>query len=281
MLQIRMMRRDDIPLAIRLSDEERWGVTRRDMARILRLDPKGSFVASMWGKKVGLVTTTSYGQKLGWIGNVVVNQEYRGKHIGQNLVQTAIEYLLKRHTKHVALYCFDNNVKFYQKLGFKRDAPFLRLLRRTKPSLPFRKAQPEFALSRLLSMDKRAFGVDRSRLIRNVIVTKAGWCTGISNNRSSGSALLIKNYQDMSEFGPWVSVNAPEAETREVLRLALSKTWRKPIEVSCLRSQGVALRLLTRNGFEVINHGHRMYFDRVAKIGEDSASYALGFLDKG
>lgn len=278
------MRSEDIPFAIRLSDQEKWGVTRRDLTRILQLHPKGSFVALDGLRRVGLLTTTSYGRKLAWIGNVIVDREHRGKRIGKTLVQNAIEHLQRTRVKHIGLYCFDENVRFYRRLGFVRDTPFVRLQRKPKPfrpSLPQETLIPSLPLRALLSADRKAFGADRSRLIQMVLGMKAGWYLGFTNGASAGSYLLVKEYRDMCEFGPWVCIRPRKDQARQMLHVALSRTARKPIEVSCLRNHNEAVSLLRKNSFEIIRHGYRMYLDKIPRIGSAEANYALGFLDKG
>ncbi len=284
MLQTRRMRSEDIPFAIRLSDQEKWGVTRRDLTRILQLNPKGSFVAIDGSSRVGLLTTTSYGRKLAWIGNVIVDRENRGKRIGRSLVQNAIEYLQRAGVKNIALYCFDENVKFYRRLGFVRDTPFVRLQRRPKPfrpSPPKETLKPSLPLRALLSADRKAFGADRSRLIQMVLGMNAGWYLGFTNGASASSYLLVKEYRDMYEFGPWVCIRPQKDQPRQMLQVALSRTARKPIEVSCLRNHKEAVSLLRKNSFEIIRYGYRMYLDKIPRMGNDGANYALGFLDKG
>jgi predicted GNAT family N-acyltransferase len=229
-----------------------------------------------------MTTTTSYGRKLAWIGNVIVDRDHRGKDIGHTLVQHALDYLQRSRIKHIALYCFDENVKFYRRLGFVRDAPFVRLRRKPKPirsvTLNPHRSLP---LRALISADREAFGADRSRLIRMVLRTKAGWYLGSSKAPSASSYLLVKEYKEMYEFGPWVCIRPPRAEPGEMLHLALTKTAEKPIEVSCLSDHREALTLMRTHGFEVTSHGYRMYLDKIPQIGKPEASYALGFLDKG
>ncbi len=284
MLKIRKMRNEDIQFAIRLSNQEKWGVTRGDLTRILQLDPRGSFIAVYGSRRVGLLTTTSYGRKLAWIGNVIVDRKHRGNHIGRTLVQNAIEHLQTTKVKHIGLYCFDENVRFYRRLGFVRDASFVRLHRRPKPyhPSPFQgKAAPSLSLRELLSADRKAFGADRSRLIQMILRTKAGWYLGAANSASARSYMLVKKYRDMFEFGPWVCIRPQKDEPRQMLRLVLGKTAEKSIEVSCLRNHRNAFLLLRRNGFDVVRHGYRMYLDNIPRIGDTGANYALGFLDKG
>jgi len=278
MLQIRIMRLQDIPYALRLTEQEKWGVTRADLIRILKLDPRGAFVAAMGLRRVGLITTTRYGRKLAWIGNVIVDRKYRGAHIGQSLVQNALRYLQKSNAKHIALYCFDENVRFYRRLGFVRDAPFVRLRRkptRVPPTSSAHLGLRGSPLEGVLSLDRRTFGADRSQLIRMVLRSKFGRYLS-----SSDSYLLVKESREMCEIGPWVCSRQSKAQASEMLDLALCIFGGKPIEVSCLRNHR-AYGLFRKRGFRVMSHGYRMYFGRTARIGHPAANFAFGFLDKG
>ncbi len=284
MLQIRTMRARDLAFAIRLTDQEKWGVTREDLRRILGLNPEGSFIAMERSKRIGFSTTVAYGKTLGWIGNVIVDRTYRGRHVGRALVRNAVEHLQRAQVKKIGLYSFDDNVRFYLRLGFTRDAPFVRLGRkpmRTTPTRPGDEASRTLPLRLAFSADRIAFGADRSKLIRMVLGTKGCWYLGSSNGRSANSYLLVKEYAETSELGPWVCIRPHGAQPTQMLRLALSMIAAKPIEVSCLPNHREALALLKKEGFQAINHGYRMYLGKVSRIGDDKASYALGFLDKG
>jgi predicted N-acetyltransferase YhbS len=53
------------------------------------------------------------------ISHVIVGPEYRGKKLGQALMQDAIEQCRTAGYKQVFLTCSDKNRPFYQKLGFR------------------------------------------------------------------------------------------------------------------------------------------------------------------
>jgi GNAT superfamily N-acetyltransferase len=284
MLHIRTMLTEDIPFAIRLSDQEGWGITRNDMQRILRLNPRGSFVAHDETRKLGLATTTSYGKKVAWIGNVIIEKRYRGKRIGRRLVEHAVIYLKKSRIQHIALYCYGQNVGFYENLGFVRDIPFLRM-KRTACQVRYPNSQSDFdhklAFGRLLSVDRKGFGADRSELMCLLTSEENVWCFGISRGLESAAYLVVKRFHNDSELGPWVGTKTNRDDLRSMLRAALAKTCGNPIEVSCLRDNGRALDLLKTHGFRTVTEGYRMYYEERPHIGDDRAQFALGFLDKG
>ena len=282
MLRIREMRPADIPFAARLTNMENWEIPQSDFARILRLDGRGSFVATVGRRRVGLVTTAHYGRRIAWIGNVVVKREYRKRHIGQQLVDRAVNYLIKNHAKHVALYCFKENVQFYRKLGFVQGARFVRLRREPKPflsKLPVEAPFQPLNLPSVLAIDRKGFGADRHQLIRSLLNEGLAWYLSC-HGASSASYLLVKNYEDMNEIGPWVSFGLNSGELNLLLQLVINKSARKPIEIAC-PIDSRALKILKKNGFHPTNEGRAMYFKHVARIGRPRAIVAHGFLDKG
>jgi predicted GNAT family N-acyltransferase len=284
MLRIKRMETGDIPFAISLSDQEDWGVTRRDIQRLMGLNPRGCFVAYEGITRIGVTTTTIYGKELGWIGNVIVDKDYRGKHIGNSLVEHAVSFLRRSSVRHIALYCFKEHVRFYENLGFVRDRSFFRL-RRSAITIEHLKNQVNFqrrpSLARVIATDKKAFGADRSKLIRDVLSKKAGWFLGLSRDHSCVSYLMVREYSDMYEFGPWISIDSSLNEENEMIRRALAMIRPVPVEASCLQENQRPLQTLKTNDFRIVREGYRMFFKERAHIGKDSAQYALGFLDKG
>jgi hypothetical protein len=140
---------------------------------------------------------------------------------------------------------------------------------------------PAPSVNRLVRADKRVFGADRSRLLQDALAKKAGWYIGSTRKDEGLSYLMVREYRDMSEIGPWVCINPLRNEPEGILGLALRNVGELPIEVSCLQNNRRALRLLQANEFRVLKEGYRMFLAKKSRIGDDRAQYALGFLDKG
>ncbi len=83
------------------------------------------FVAELDGKIVGSTTLLiepkfiHLGGLVGHIEDVVVNEEFQGKKIGEKLIQTSLEYAKKQGCYKTILDCMDDVKPFYEKLGFK------------------------------------------------------------------------------------------------------------------------------------------------------------------
>jgi ribosomal protein S18 acetylase RimI-like enzyme len=277
------MRRSDIPFAVRLTGQERWGIPATDVARILHLNPWGNFIAIEKTQRVGLITTMRYGRQLAWIGNVVVKREFRGRHIGRRLVDRALDYLSEKKVKHIALYCFKENVQFYEKLGFVRGSRFGRWRRERKhrcEHVPERPVAKTLTLSSLLALDRKAFGADRRELVKLILSAGSGWYSSFSSG-SSASYILVKSYKDMYELGPWISFGLGQLELESLLQVVLSEAVGRPIEVSCPISDSRASLIMKKYHFQPINDGRVMFHEKVATIGRPESIIAHGFLDKG
>ncbi len=276
------MRRTDIPFAIRLTNLEGWGITKTDFERIIRLDPRASSIACLGKKRVGMVTTTSYGREIAWIGNVVVKGLARGKHIGQRLVEHAVAYLRGSGIRKIVLYCMWKNVRFYEKLGFVRDVRFIRLHRKAQFDRYRSEHDRDFGnsslLPRMLAVDKKAFGADRSKLLRLLLTENRH---GVIFDSVNKSFLVVKTYNDMSEFGPWVGTTSFDDNDGKLIKRITNQYGGKSIEASCLASNRRVLNGLKREGFRVTDVGYRMCYAKKQKIGSDQVNFLLGFLDKG
>ena len=63
------------------------------------------------------------GMTVGYIEDVSVRQGYEGLGIGSQLVTYATnDAVLHEGCRKILLYCSENNMPFYEKLGYKRDA---------------------------------------------------------------------------------------------------------------------------------------------------------------
>ncbi len=278
------MQSKDIPFAVRLTDQEEWGITPNAYRRLRRLNPRGCFIAYDGITRTGLTTTTVYGKELAWIGNVIVDEGHRGKHIGQSLVEHAVSFLQKSGVRHIALYCFSEHERFYENLGFVKDSSFLRL-RRSAARAKHPKNPPQFLrpplLTKVMAADRKAFGADRSKLILDVLREKAGWYIGSGRDASSASYLMSREYPDDCEIGPWICTNPLRDEPGEMLSRALAIIRPVPVEISCLQQNRGAVHTLKANHFRKVREGYRMFFEQRTEIGNDTSQYALGFLDKG
>lgn len=89
--------------------------------KYLKRNPTTCFVAQDGGKIVGVIMAGHDGRR-GYIYHTAVLPEYRGKHIGKNLVDCTVKALEKEGIHKVALVAFEKNEignGFWEKIGFE------------------------------------------------------------------------------------------------------------------------------------------------------------------
>jgi glucosamine-phosphate N-acetyltransferase len=58
--------------------------------------------------------------KVGHIEDIVVDPDYRNKHIGKHIMEELIKYAEEKNCYKVSLYCSKENMKFYEKCGLTK-----------------------------------------------------------------------------------------------------------------------------------------------------------------
>ena len=212
-MEIRLLDERDIHGAMRLKELAHWNQTESDWRRLLRLEPRGCFCASVDGRLVGTTTTTTYGDELAWVGMVLVDPEYRRRGVATRLMQTALDYLEKRVAA-VKLDATPDGQPVYERFGFKVESLVERWMgtarddRRAAGCETFEPA----ARNELFALDRKAFGADRSKLIEALLADAcvAPAVAAKDDGRLSGYALARRG-SSATYVGPLVATDAEQA----------------------------------------------------------------------
>lgn len=125
-LTVRRMRREDLPVVDALRRWENWNQTPRDLERFLDYEPEGCFLACWDDVPAGTVTTTAYGNELGWIGMMLVDPDYRRRGIATALIQRSLQYLRAKNVASIKLDATPAGEPVYAQLGFRPEWEFQR-----------------------------------------------------------------------------------------------------------------------------------------------------------
>lgn len=218
-IEIRLLAESDLPEALRLKEAAGWNQTEEDWRRLLRLSPRGCFAATAGGRLVATTTTTTYGRALAWVGMVLVDPLFRRKGIATALVRAALDGLEAEGVAAVKLDATPEGVPVYESLGFEAE---LRIERwagtarvDTTAAVSPGDAEPPRLFEQVFEFDRRAFGADRSGLLK-ALSHEA--CVGPSLSVGGGGGLrgyaLARRGSRAAYVGPVV---AEEAETAALL----------------------------------------------------------------
>jgi GNAT superfamily N-acetyltransferase len=259
-MHLRVMTRHDIPGGVRLNSIAGWNQTDADWERFLTASPSGCFVMEHDGKIVGTSATLPYEERFAWIGMVLVDPEYRSRGIGTSLLESAIEHLDGAAIPTIKLDATPAGKPLYEKLGFVTEYEIDRwILKRsaTDGAAEQGAGQSVANLSAVFEFDRRAFGADRSALLRSysecapdltLIVKRSGQLTGYAFGRRGLFA---------DHMGAWMSRD--EESARTLLSDFLHRSSSDTIIVDALRSSRIATDLLREHGFSPARLLTRMY----------------------
>jgi len=204
---------DDLEAALALSGGEGWNQTAADWSRMIRLEPDGCFAARDGERRIGTVTTTTYGRALAWIGMMIVHPEYRRQGIGAALMGRALDHLHDRGIATVKLDATPAGRPLYESLGFVAEVEMERWQGAAVPrSAPAPADRGQAARRALESLDRAAYGVDRSRLL-DLLVTE-GVGEPIVEGAESGAPLgyaLARRNRTSAYIGPLIATSAEGA----------------------------------------------------------------------
>jgi len=169
-IEIRLLAERDVAEAMRLKEAAGWNQTEADWRRLLRLHPHGCFAAAVDGSLVATTTTTPYGRALAWVGMVLVDPGLRRRGIATTLVRAALESLEAEGVEAVKLDATPEGAPVYESLGFEAELRIERWMgaaggHASEAGAPSC-AAPSPLSEQVFEFDRRAFGADRSELLR-------------------------------------------------------------------------------------------------------------------
>ena len=248
---LRHLTQADLPAAVALSERVGWPYTVQDFARWLAWTPKGSFcVEEPERGVVGVVTTTLYGQALGWLGLLVVAEDRRGRGLGRRLARAALDFLIAAEARYIMAHANEAGRALYRALGFRVRDRVERWEGRASTYLGPRARRLRAAdVDAVLALDAELARVPRAHILRHLLAEfpKLAW---VDERRGEVEGYLLGQQRGRTvHLGPWLSWSAASAE--RLLRTALEQ----------LQGQQVTLDISSYNGRGLIlvsNHNlHR------------------------
>ena len=278
-ITLRQMTEGDVPAADELRRLAGWNQTLEDWRRMLRLEPRGCFVAVQNGEVVGTVTTTTYGQALAWIGMMLVHPEHQRRSIGTRLMRLALEYLQGRGVKCVKLDATPAGRPLYEKLGFVSQGTLTRCRRLAEDETQY----PESAASKardladadwdaVAEIDAVAFGAPRNRLLRSLAQDSRAALVWPAQGRVIGWGMLRPGAND-DYLGPLVCSSAEDSLS--LVAALLGKAGRHAVIWDVPDQNESAKTTAQRFGFVPLRPLTRMCLGPHTVAGNPQAQFAI------
>ncbi len=250
MFHVEKMTLGDLEFAVRLSDTMNWNSVEEDFEYMMSLEPNGCFVLFFNSERVGIATTISY-NRVGWLGNIIVNENYRGKGGGSLIVKNAIEYLTNKGVETIGLYSYVDRVPFYAKQNFQSDSRFIVLKGKgfsASTRSDIRIAQND-DMQQIFDLDRLCFGGSRRRLLEPVLHDPTNLCHVCTDDDWILGFIVVKVFDEESEIGPLVCRGGYDDVAMDLLKTTLKKLNRGEVSLCVPEKESKILNLLKRNGF--------------------------------
>jgi predicted GNAT family acetyltransferase len=269
----------DFAFAIKLTDTMNWDLTEKDLKLMMTLEPEGCFVTSSGAEKVGIITTIHF-DRIGWIGNVIVNRRYRSKGIGSLLVKHAVDYLVNKSVTTIGLYSYVDTVPFYEKMGFKKNSNFIRLVgqgsaRHLGLNAPERLVESD--LQDVINLDKLCVRGSRERLLTRMFTDSRDLCYATRKNKRLVCFIMADWYK--KEIGPWVCHPSYDGEAINLLKAVLNKLAGLEVRIGVPERKRKILNALKDMNFTEEFKVVRMYYGE--SLEDTSCLLAMESLERG
>jgi GNAT superfamily N-acetyltransferase len=260
MFQVKQMRRGDFEFAADLANTMGWNMAPEDFEFNLSLEPGGCFVAFDGNRRIGVATCIGFGG-VGWFGNLIVAEQYRGKGAGNLIVKHAVNYLQSKGVQTIGLYAYPNLLKFYGNLGFKEDEEFsLFSIESLGSVLP--EVKPEEGISRIGQIelfDYGYFGADRKRLLESIILEKGNLCYLALESERIVGYVAATVYERMAWVGPLICQPGKTDVARNLINATLTKLRGLSVYLALPKKETVVTKVLAKAGFKEEFSVTRMY----------------------
>jgi ribosomal protein S18 acetylase RimI-like enzyme len=281
-ISIRSMQPGDLAFAASCTAAEGWvSEDRPTLEGFYLKDSHGCLLAEKDGQPVGICIATCYANS-GFIGELIVLPEQRGRGVGSALLNRGVSILKDRGVEAIYLDGVLNAVELYERNGFRKVCRSWRfsgnLAGYECPGV--RRMQPG-DLDQVSKLDQAFFGDDRGFFLRRRLdyFPELSYIL-LEDGRISGY-ILGRRGKEWLTAGPWV-VNVKKGSPADLLNTFALQSEGKPISIGILDSNHLACELAHSLGFKASPESPwRMALGKYSSLGSSLQCYAVGSAAKG
>lgn len=281
-IKISSLQPEDLAFAVRCAQSVGWMTeTHRELEAFYAFDPEGFLIARLEDQPAGICSAISYGGS-GFIGQLIVEQAFRGRGIGGRLFQAAVDYLKGLGDANIYLDGVLKAVTLYERHGFRKVCRSLRFSgqmqgRGSAHVRPMTSAD----LDHVCALDRQAFSADRGFFLRRRFSNYPNLCYVLTGGGEILGYVFGKPAPDDVFAGPWVAL--PGAPEPEALLYALAQEAPKGrLRLGVLANCAHATALAERLGLAAHpDSPWRMALGEGENLGVSPACYAVGSPAKG
>ena len=251
---------NDLDFALKLTKIENWGTTRGELEDLLFFSPNCAFLAITEDKPVGMIFTVSY-NNFGFIGNLIVKEEFRNQGIGKHLMHKAITNLKNLGNSLIMLDGVEAAIGLYQRLGFNISCKSLRLKGEiiSKPSnRVFQMKNEDF--QNVLDLDRKIFQANRESLLKKIFTRYKTLCKIIKQDEKITGFIMAIPKENILKIGPWIVDDECEFEPELLLNSIIINSKSFNIQLGMLESNKLASKIAEKCKLQSYSYSFRMIY---------------------
>lgn len=279
---IRTMGEEDLSFVVACTTREGWlGETIDVFRAFLRYDPSGCLIAEENDRRIGMCIAVSYGS-YGFLGELIVVEECRGRGVGRRVLERSINYLQDRGCRGIYLDGDAPAVPLYERIGFRHVCKSLRFLGRIRG----RRHDHVEPMSRtdmdaVCSMDRAAFGADRRFFLEYRLEHFPRLCKTLVEDGLIVGFIMGQPGHEVVSVGPWV-MRDHDGRPIDLLEGLAAETGDDVLRLGVLSSNSRAVGALQSvRGLGEAVPSWRMVHGIDGKLGGSEQLYAIGSAAKG
>jgi GNAT superfamily N-acetyltransferase len=212
-MEVTSVEASDWEVFLSLARQEGWQVPEQELKLVRGPLAECAFSLKNQTGSVGFVTAVNH-ESGGWIGNLIVHPDWRGRGCGAILFDHAVAVLSRRGAERLWLTASVLGRPLYEKRGFRTVNGVVRWTLEVSPG-SFPPGGGEVSKEGLFRGDCLAWGESRRRLLDPLI--EEGRVFGCGE-----TAALLQKRGRIQVLGPWVSPSLCPRENRQVLTSVLA-----------------------------------------------------------
>jgi GNAT superfamily N-acetyltransferase len=280
---IRTMRETDLEFALECIRGEGWlSETEAVLRGFLQYDSAGCLIGEEQGRRVGMCTAISYG-RCGFLGELIVVKEQRGRGFGRVLLERGIAYLHGRGCRSIYLDGDEPAVRLYERLGFRHVSKSLRFRIRVPPGThPSVRPMVQEDFDRVSRLDRKAFGADRRFFLEYRMRLFPELCRTIVSGGMIVGFCMAQPGNGVTSVGPWLVGEDASVTPGQILQGLASEIGSMEMRFGALEVNSRAVATIRRlEGLSETTPSWRMVLGPDTGLGVSPHIYAIGSAAKG
>lgn len=207
-LRIDHLTTDHVDEAVAISTAVGWNQTRRDWRRLLDLYPATCYGGWVDDTLVATSTLATYDDRIGWVGMVLVDEQYRHRGFGSAIFEAALDAGQSASLETIGLDATDAGQPIYEKYGFETLGGIDRW-RGTLESAPSQSVSEFADASEVAAFDEARCGVDRTPLLSQLLESPDSVGLLSEQDGAVDGYLVVRPGRTCAQVGPVVADSEP------------------------------------------------------------------------